>query len=87
MGKLNLSIPTNFSEVGVVDVKVDILRHEWDKHCFISKWNEDYFLCRMTRMSKQKFNLTKDKALEIIKECKLQEDKSELFASGSTFRR
>lgn len=89
---LKENVIVEFLPVGCCAINMWELASQWDEHCSLSKWHDEYTLCQYNpgaeNFTKTSFKckVYKEDAELIIKMLKLTEYKSETFRHGSTFR-
>jgi len=75
-----------FVSAGTCTIDRDLVKRDWDKNCLITRWKDEYRLCR-TRYNNVylKATISKEDALFLINQLGLLEFQS-IFKSGSTFK-
>jgi hypothetical protein len=78
---------TKFETTGPCAIDVALAIKYFTKRCFISKWNNEYRLCRIIykQILAVRIDISSEDAQEIIDTMGLVEHDSGIFFSGSTF--
>ena len=86
MKNLNHCIKT-LPSTGLCEIDLDIAIKTFTNRCFISRWNNEYQLCRKKykHIYAMKISISESDAKELIQKLDLIEEKSPIFRSGFTY--
>lgn len=80
-----------FNNTGPCIIDIDVLAEKWDHRFLLSQWQEQFklvqYLRRGSAATKIKCAISIEQAKEIIDTLKLEQEKSGIFTSGSTWRK
>ena len=78
---------TEYHSTGPCSIDIEKAVKCWTKRCVISRWNEEYTIVRYThkRHIAMKVRITSAAAKQLINKLGLEEHKSAIYSSGSSF--
>lgn len=74
---------------GELEIHLDEVVKDWDNRWCLSQWNEEFTLIKYKGKNQIeiKVRISNKDAFELIQSCHLVEEKSQVFKSGSTWRK
>lgn len=80
-----------FKDTGPCIIDIELLKKKWDHRFVLSQWKDEFrliqYLRRGSSSTKIKCTISTEQAKEMISKLSLEEEKSGMFSSGSTWRK